>query len=463
MAKRYIPAAILEYLLERKGGAPTAGARELSDYVAEPRPTVNLHLARMVREGILIREGAGPATRYRLADSAVSLGRPPAKETGSASPAQTPVPSAHGALVWSDAAQRLRSALQAPLGTRTPVTYHRQFVDDYRPNETSLLPRDLATTLHEEGRMKGQQPAGTYARRVLEQLLIDLSWYSSRLEGNRKTLLDTRELFLRGRSAGDDIDATMLLNHKDAIEFLVDAVPIYGITPAVVRNVQSLLMNGLLDDPAALGATRQTIVNISDTTYVPAQVPALLDEMLAAIIERARAVRNPVECAFFLWVNLAYLQPFQDGNKRTSRLCANLPLLLMNCAPLAFLDVDREDYALAVLGIYERQDVTLAAELFAWTYRRSIAKYRAVLEAMGLPNPFRARYREQLGETVRRIVADGVTLSAVLDDLALPHEDRAPFEQLVRVELASLAPYNCARYRLTIPRTENWIARGRPA
>jgi hypothetical protein len=97
------------------------------------------------------------------------------------------------------------------------------------------------------------------------------------------------------------------------------------------------------------------------------------------------------------------------------------------------------------------------------TYRRSIVKYRAVLEAMGLPNPFRARYREQLGETVRRIVADGVTLPAVLDDLALPHEDRAPFEQLVRVELASLAPYNCARYRLTIPRTENWIARGRPA
>jgi hypothetical protein len=82
---------------------------------------------------------------------------------------------------------------------------------------------------------------------------------------------------------------------------------------------------------------------------------------------------------------------------------------------------------------------------------------------MGLPNPFRARHREQLGEAVRRIVAESVTLAAVLHDLALPEEDRSTFEQLVRVELESLAPYNCARYRLTIPRTEDWIARGRPA
>jgi hypothetical protein len=343
------------------------------------------------------------------------------------------------------------------------VSYQREFVDGYRPNESALLPASLSATLHEQGRLQGQQPAGTYARRVLEQLLIDLSWYSSRLEGNGKSLLDTRELFSKGRRPGDDTDSTMLLNHKDAIEFIVDAVPTYGITMAVVCNLQSTLMNGLLANPAALGSIRSTIVNVSDTVYVPSQVPSLLDEMLRAIVEKARAIRNPIECAFFLWVNIAYLQPFEDGNKRTSRLASNLPLLLSNCAPLSFLNVEPSDYAMAMLGVYEQRDVSLAAELFDWTYRRSIAKYRVVLESMGAPDPLRAKYREYLGDAIRQIVLSRSTLAAAVEGLNIPDEDRQSFIELLRVELVNLEPYNCARYRLSINKTEEWVAGGRPA
>jgi len=402
----------------------------------------------LVDKGVLAREGSGPATVYRLAATADPKIDNVSGETG---------PS------WGKAARALRTLLEVPIGLRTPVSYQRQFVDRYQPNESSLLPADLAGALHEQGRLQGQQPAGTYARRVLEQLLIDLSWYSSRLEGNRKSLLDTRELFLKGRSPGDDADATMLLNHKDATEFILDAVPTYGITSQVIRNVQSTLMNGLLANPAALGAIRRTIVNISDTAYLPSQVPALLEEMLGAIVEKARAVRNPVECAFFLWVNIAYLQPFEDGNKRTSRLCSNLPLLLSNCAPLSFLDVEPADYAMAMLGVYEKQDLSLAVDLFDWTYRRSIVKYRAILESMGAPDPLRAKYREYLGDAIRQIVATGSTLSAAVDTLAIPNADRPAFIELLRLELANLEPYNCARYRLPINKTEEWVAKGRPA
>ena len=205
----------------------------------------------------------------------------------------------------------------------------------------------------------------TYARKVLEQLPIDLSWHSSRLEGNRKSLLDTQALFAKGRTQADDMDALMLLNHKDAIEFMVDAVPEYGISDAVVRNIQSLLMQGLLENPDSVGAIRSTVVNITDSVYLPTQVPHLLEEMLSLVIDKAQHIKNPVEGAFFLWVNIAYLQPFEDGNKRTSRLCANLPLMLSNCAPLSFLDVEPTDYAVAVTGVYERLDVSLAVELFA--------------------------------------------------------------------------------------------------
>jgi hypothetical protein len=224
-----------------------------------------------VDKGVLAREGSGPAALYRLA--AITDGKIERVSEETLGPS------------WGKAARALRTQLKAPFGLRTPVSYQRQFVDRYQPNESSPLPADLAGALQELGRLQGRQPAGTYARRVLEQFLIDLSWYSSRLEGNRKSLLDTRDLFLKGRSPGDDADATMLLNHKDAIEFVVDAVPTYGITTQVIRNVQSILMNGLLANPAALGAIRRTNVNISDTAYLPSQVPTLLEEMLGAIAD----------------------------------------------------------------------------------------------------------------------------------------------------------------------------------
>ncbi|MGJ7550520.1 Fic family protein [Pseudomonas alloputida] len=66
-------------------------------------------------------------------------------------------------------------------------------------------------------------------------------------------------------------------------------------------------------------------------------MPSLLDEMFGQVLDKARQIKNPIEAAFFLWINLAYLQPFEDGNKRTSRLAANIPLMLYNCSPLSFL------------------------------------------------------------------------------------------------------------------------------
>jgi Fic family protein len=454
MADRQLPQAILEFLSRRdRDGLGPAQPAEITAHVRGTRPTVNRHLRKLVDAGEIVRSGSGPATVYRPLQSTFS---------GVAEPAPPPYTTQEStAIPWSAAARAVRAKLEAPLGTRSPVSYLREFVDDYRPNHSTLLPAGLADTLLAEGRMRGQQPAGTYARKVLEQLLIDLSWYSSRLEGNRKSLLDTRELFVKGRSPGDDLDTTMLLNHKDAIEFMVDAVPTYGVTVPVVRNIHSLLMQGLLENSNALGAIRTTVVNITDTVYVPTQVPQLLEQMLGHIVEKARNIKNPVEAAFFLWVNVAYLQPFDDGNKRTSRLCANLPLMLANCAPISFLDVVTRDYALAMLGVYERLDVTLATELFTWTYRKSIPRYRAVPESLGAPDTFRAKYREHLGEAVRQVVTRARRLSRAVADSGIAQEDRAAFQHLLRTELLQLEPYNCARYRLAIGKTEEWIRKGR--
>lgn len=202
--------------------------------------------------------------------------------------------------------------------------------------------------------------------------------------------------------------------------------------------------------------------NISDTVYVPTQVPSVLEEMLGTILGKAKLIKNPVEAGFFLWVNLAYLQPFEDGNKRTSRLAANIPLMLYNCAPLSFLDIEPRDYAQAMLGVYEFLDMSRAVDLFAWTYRRSIEKYVVILESMGAPNPLRLRYREYLTEAIGMVVRDRKSAQAVVRELGLA-EDQAPgFEEMLLDELEKLEVFNCARYRLTLTATQDWIDADRP-
>lgn len=452
-SRRDLRAEILEYLRQRLATGQVECAPEaITTGLDARRSTVNRHLALMTADQIILKRNAGPATRYALATT-VSTAPKTSSVTG---------PPTSQAFRFSTRHHPLIEKLTAPIGTRKPISYQRAFVESYIPNQSTLIPPLLAQELLDKGRARGQQPAGTYARKVLEQLLIDLAWHSSRLEGNRKSLLDTKALFERGRSPGDDEDALMLLSHKDAIEFLVDEVPHYGIKGVVVRNIQSLLMQGLLKNPEALGRARNTVVTITDSVYVPLQVPPLLDEILDNLVAKSCHIKNPIEAAFFLWINLAYLQPFEDGNKRTSRLCANLPLLMQNCAPISFLDVEQADYALAVLAIYERQDVSLAVELFEWTYRRSIDKYAVVLEAMGAPDPFRLKYREMLGEGVRQVVTAAATIADVVSSPGVDRGEQEAFARILREELQHLETYNCARYRLGLTLTERWIANGRP-
>lgn len=464
MAKPEIEDTILALLKNLAAtGVHEVPRQQIISHLGEAPATVNRYLTKLLSKEHLQRLGKGSATRYCLIA--------PPRTTRLTAMTALPTDAEDninrflntGAPNWSNNALKIKTYLTLPLGARIPVAYQRQWIDDYSPNISHLLPEPLTEILYREGRMREQLPASTYARKVLEQLLIDLSWTSSRLEGNRYTLLATQELFNLGKASDvADTDAVMLLNHKEAIEFLVDAVPSYGLSMMVVRNVHGILMNNLLPDVEALGAIRQKIVNISDTVYLPAQNPHILSEMLDQIINKARMVKNPIEAAFFLWINLAYLQPFEDGNKRVSRVCANIPLMLYNCAPLSFLDVNPTDYAQAMMGVYELQNIDMAVELFTWTYRRSIKKYGAVIDSMGTPDPFRARYRQQIGDAVRKVIENEETALAAMSALGIPSADQTEFTKILSKDLRHLDVFNCARYRLSLQKTEEWIRRGRP-
>ena len=126
------------------------------------------------------------------------------------------------------------------------------------------------------------------------------------------------------------------------------------------------------------------------------------------------------------------------------------------------LDFVKADTCTNDFGLRFGQAVTMAVELFEWTYRRSIAKYKVILDSTGAPDRFRAQYREHLSDAIRQVVNAGATVTEAVAALSLPAADREPFLVILRRELQNLEPFNCARYRLALGKTEGWIRTGRP-
>lgn len=256
----------------------------------------------------------------------------------------------------SPAGLEVQGLVRRPIAWRDPVGYRRAFLDGYTPNVTGWLPTPTRERLHAMGRSPlGGQPAGTFARQILDRLLIDLSWASSRLEGNTYTRLDTENLIEFGRYAeGRDYrEAQMILNHKAAIELLVEDAESIGFNRYTLQNLHTLLSEGLLADPGAGGRIRRIPVGVSGTVYEPTAIPQLIEDCFDVLLAKAAAIADPFEQSFFVMVQLPYLQPFEGVNKRVSRLAANIPLVKQNLVPLSFVDVPERTYVEGVLGVYE--------------------------------------------------------------------------------------------------------------
>lgn len=176
----------------------------------------------------------------------------------------------------SPESQDVINYVRKPIQQRQPVGYDRLFLESYRPNATFYLSTEIRDHLHQIGLSPdGPRPAGTYARDILNRLLIDLSWASSRLEGNTYTRLDTQNLIERGQAAEgkDRREAQMILNHKDAIELLVEQVEEIGFNAFTFFNLHALLSANLLADPGESGRLRNRIVEVSGTVFHPLGIP----------------------------------------------------------------------------------------------------------------------------------------------------------------------------------------------
>jgi Fic family protein len=146
-------------------------------------------------------------------------------------------------------------------------------------------------------------------------------------------------------------------------------------------------------------------------------LPQRIEELFRIVLEMAAEIRDAFEQSFFLMVHVPYLQPFEDVNKRVSRLAANIPFIRHNLSPLSFIDVGERDYIEGLLGVYELTRIELLRDIFVRAYERSCQQYVAVRQQLVPPDIVRLRYRTQLSALIAAIVrsggkADAATISA---------------------------------------------------
>ena len=457
---RVTPTQELDKLVELIGSAPdSVGIEVIEQQLGTPlhRRTLQRRLALLVEQQRIEMLGDRRTARYRRRTSTVRAEEPEAAWRSAPTPDDLPL---------SAAGAEIRAHVTQPRHLRSPVGYRQSFLEQYQPNHTAYLPLDLREQLHTMGRSPAAQtPAGTFARDMLNRLLIDLSWASSQLEGNTYSRLDTEQLIAFGQAAEgkDALETQMILNHKQAIEYLVLSPDNARVQTDTLIALHAFLSDGLMADPTAVGRVRRRPVEIGGSVYLPLALPQRLEELLGIVVQMAAEIADPFEQAFFLMVHLPYLQPFEDVNKRVSRLAANIPFIRHNLCPLSFIDLPQQAYVTAMLGVYELNRVELLRDVFVWAYERSCQQYVAIQQTLVPPDIFRLRHRQALAEVVAVIVRQGeaATEQAVKAKIpaSVPPDEHAHFTTLVLAEFASLHAGNAVRFGIRPLEFSEWQRR----
>ncbi|MEQ1667262.1 MAG: Fic family protein [Sulfuriferula sp.] len=422
------------------------------------RRTLQRRLATLFEQTRILTEGEGRAIKYLLVVNAGTVNAVIEPLTMQAN--------GEGYVPLSPEGEEIKTYVRQPVQQRKPISYQIGFLEQYQPNQTAYLPASLRSQLHSLGRSPAEQtPAGTFARDILNRLLIDLSWASSKLEGNTYSRLDTERLIEFGQAAEgkDALETQMILNHKSAIEYLVRDTEHTGVNSETIIALHAFLSDGLMPDPLTCGRIRSRAVEIGGSVYLPIAMPQRLEDLFGIVISMAAEIEDPFEQSFFLMVHLPYLQPFEDVNKRVSRLAANIPLIQRNLCPLSFIDVPQQAYVDAMLGVYELNRIELLRDVFVWAYERSCQQYVAVQQQLIPPDIFRLRYRNELAAAVCAIIRGGLSASETTIRATIPttvvREDQPRFVTLALEEFKTLHAGNAIRFGLRPLEFATWQER----
>lgn len=211
-------------------------------------------------------------------------------------------------------------------------------------------------------------------KKEYERLLIELSWKSSQIEGNTYSLLDTEALIKNNIEAKghQKEEAIMILNHKNALKFIFENKDYFkDITLKKVEELNFLLMNKL----GVNKGLRKYPVGIVGTCYKPLSNYLHIKDAIEKLIDKINKIENPVEKALITVLMISYIQPFEDGNKRTGRILANAILYANNYCPLSYRSIDESEYKKAVIIFYENNSLDYFKELFVNQFRFAVEQY----------------------------------------------------------------------------------------
>jgi Fic family protein len=310
--------------------------------------TVKRDLVKLVADGMVTVHGRGKATRYALT-----------------------------------AAYRLLETIDID-------SYFEKEIDERDVQESfnwalirDILPQASLFTPTEKERLKALQQV--FARHVsdlsetayhkeLERLAIDLSWKSSQIEGNTYSLLETERLLKEKQTAAGKTkeEAIMLLNHKDAIDFIVgNSDFIRLLSASAIESIHSLLVKDLGVDRNI----RTRRVGISGTNYHPLDNEFQIKEALEQMCALVNGNSDVFEKALIALLLISYIQPFMDGNKRTARIVGNALLMDGGCPPMSFRTVDSVDYKKAMLIFYEQNSAAPFKHIFMEQFEFAVDTY----------------------------------------------------------------------------------------
>ena len=337
---------ILQYLhyhpLSSRGDITAGTAFKGSD------ATLKRVIAAGIKAGDIVAEGKARATRYRLSPQAQLL-MPLNLDT-------------YFALEVDE--RQVHSSYNFEL-INGLLTETRLFSD----NEQTHL-----DALQDEFRQHVNELTDNEYRKEMERLGIDLSWKSSQIEGNTYTLLETERLLRESKTAEGKTreEAVMLLNHKDALSFVLDN-PDYlkELTVSHIEDIHQLLTKDLSIDKGL----RRHRVGITGTNYHPLDNEFQIREAMRDACKLINSKYNIFEKALLTLLLLSYIQPFLDGNKRTARITSNAILISNDYCPLSFRSIDSMDYKKAMLIFYEQNNLYAFKQIFIEQFEFAVKEY----------------------------------------------------------------------------------------
>ncbi len=310
--------------------------------------TVKRNLSKLIEENLIISVGRGKATRYQLSQSYTLL-----------------EPIDIDKYYEKEIDERIiNKGFNYTLISN--ILPNIELFTEIEKSKLNLLQKEFENNISELTEYENNKE--------LERLAIDLSWKSSQIEGNTYSLLETERLLKEKETAKGKSkeDATMLLNHKESIDFIIENPNfLFPLNVTKIEDIHSILTKELAVDKNI----RKRRVGISGTNYQPIDNEFQIREALIETCELINKKSDVFEQAFLALILISYIQPFVDGNKRTARIVSNAILINKKYCPISFRTVDSIDYKKAMLLFYEKNNISNFKKIFIEQFEFAVKTY----------------------------------------------------------------------------------------